>query len=154
MSIIFDKSYLQSIGIDKNSLICDQIYQSILDDVFNAAVSGKTSYTYDLILNTIPKERVFPDFSAPPMHPMMRDMIPRNNTPNSKVPTIRLPLIISIDDLVSGLQAKFPGCKVSFFGDAISVAPNPEDHVALHEIMQQYRQGNYVPKRGVVIDWS
>jgi len=150
MTQVLDKFYLQSVIMNKNSHICEQIYQSIYDDIFNAAINGKTSYTYDLILNSVPKDRVFPDFNTSYIHPFMQGFTP----PKSNVPSIKLPLQISNDDLVSGLQAKFPSCRISFVGDANAVIPTHEDHAALHDITQQYRQGTYVPVRGIKIDWS
>ena len=152
MTQVLDKFYLQSVIMNKNNHICEQIYQSIYDDIFNAAVNGKTSYTYDLILNQVPKDRVFPEFNVPFTH--MHGLTTSRSNTASNVPYIKLPLQISNDELVSGLQAKFPSCKISFVGDANAVIPTPEDHTALYDITQQYRQGTYVPKRGIKIDWS
>lgn len=148
----YNKAYLQSLNSNKSSLIVDQLYQGMVADVFNAAASGKTSYTFDMLLLQMPKERVFPDFNAMPIHPMMHGLgLPSSQGSN---PSIRYPLSISHADLVSGLQAKFPDCRVTLIGDENTPVPDSKDHGVLSGIMNDYRQGTYVCKSGVLVDWS
>jgi hypothetical protein len=163
----YNKAYLQSLHANKNSLIVDQLYQGLVDEVFNASVAGKTSYTFDMLLLQMPKDRVFPEFNAPPIHHMMMHPMMRSGLVGSmgegaaaagavvtSNPTIRYPLRISRADLVTGLQAKFPDCQVTLIGDENTPVADSNDHSALSVMMNEYRQGTYVCKSGVLIDWS
>lgn len=157
--VTYNKAYLQSLHANKNSLVVDQLYQGLVDEVFNASVAGRTSYTFDMLLLQMPKDRVFPDFNAPPMHhmmmhPMMRSAGAVGAAAASATPAIRYPLRISHADLVAGLQAKFPDCQVTLIGDENTPVVDSNDHAALSNIMNEYRQGTYVCKSGVLIDWS
>lgn len=161
-AVTYSKSYLQSLHANKNSLVVDQLYQGLVDEVFNASVAGKTSYTFDMLLLQMPKDRVFPDFNSPPMHPMMMHPMMRSGAAGAvagaagaaAVPTLRYPLRISHADLVAGLQAKFPDCQVTLIGDENTPVVDSNDHAALSNIMNEYRQGTYVCKSGVLVDWS
>lgn len=147
----YNKAYLQSLHANRNSLVVDHLYQGLVDEVFNASVSGKTSYVFDMLLLQMPKERIFPNFNAAPMHPMLHGLGLQSNQSS---PTLRYPLRISHADLVAGLQAKFPDCRVTLIGDENTPVPDSNDHGALSNIMNEYRQGTYVCKSGVLVDWS
>ena len=150
-STTYNKAYLQSLNANKNSLVVDQLYKDLVTEVFNAAASGKTSHVFDMMLLKMPKERIFPDFNSVPVHPLLHGLAIPTNQSN---PTIRYPLKISHADLLSGLQAKFPDCSVTLIGDENTSIPDSNDHMAISEIMNEWRLGTYVSKSGVLIDWS
>lgn len=149
----YTKAHLQSLNANKSSLVVEQLYQGMVEDVFNAAAAGKTSFTFDMLLLQVPKDRIFPDFNSSPMHPMMRGLVVPNQSSQSN-PAIRYPLKISPADLVAGLQAKFPDCSVTLLGDANAPPLDLKDHNVLSGIMNSYHQGTYVCQTGVVVDWS
>jgi len=144
MDLVFSKDYLAQLAVNKNSLIADQIYNTIVTDVFNAALSGSTSYTYDLLKNYMNMNF--------PMHPMarMNSTVPTYTSAN--LPPINYPLIISNEELVANLQAKFPNCKVSYVGNA--EMPDYTNRDTLGQASHASMQPGYVIPNGILIDWS
>lgn len=144
MALTLSKDYLTQLPANKNALIADQIYKSVVTEVFNAALSGRTSYTYDLLkcyMNT--------NF----YNPMGR--VPQEKSTSftsDDLPLIKNPLVISNADLVSNLQAKFPGCTVSYVGNA--TMPDYTDNNTLGRATHASMQPGYVIPNGILIDWS
>ena len=142
--LVLSKDYLSQLPANK-SLIADQIYKSIVADVFNAAVSGKTSYTYDLVKLYINTNRF--------MHPMGMMAKEKNTSYTSEdLPLINTPLVISNEELVSQLQVKFPDCKVSYVGN--ETMPDYSDNNNLGMASHNMMQPGYVVPNGILIDWS
>ena len=144
MALTLSKDYLTQLPANKTALIADQIYKSIVTEVFNAALSGRTSYTYDLV-----KSYINMNF----YHPMYRMNEEKSiSFTSADLPLIKSPLVISNEDLISNLQAKFPGCTVSYVGN--ETMPDYTDNNTLGQATHAAMQPGYVIPNGILIDWS
>ena len=145
MALVLSKDYLSQLPANKTALIADQIYKSIVTDVFNAALSGSTSYTYDLI-------RCYTNINYF-INPFSRTNQEKSTSFTSDdLPLIKNALVISNDDLVLNLQAKFPGCTVSYVGN--ETMPDYTDEYTLGQASHASMQPGYVIPNGILIDWS
>lgn len=148
--LTLSKNYLNELPANKVALVSNQLYNTMVPEIFNAAVSGKTSYTFDII-------RCYIDSKFPMMHPMYM----RGGNQSTKVttystsdlPSIDYPLLISSSDLLSSLQAKLPDCSVTYLGDPEAV-PDYTNRDVLGKGMHDMIQPGYVITNGVVVDWS
>ena len=137
--MLLSKDYLSQLPAKKTELIADQIYKSMIADVFNAALTT-TSYTYDLVKAYV-NENYY-------MHPMARKS--EKTFTETELPQIT-DVKISTEDLVVGLQAKFPGCKVSYVGGDM---PDYTNRETLGHATHAAMQPGYVVPNGILIDWS
>lgn len=145
-ALTLNKEYLTQLVTNKTVLISEQIYRSIVPDVFNAALVGKTSYTYDLLKN-------YTNYNFPmhPMYPAVRSDKSPSFT-SDDLPLINTPFIISNEDLISNLQMKFPDCKVSYVGN--TTMPDYTNKDTLGQATHASHQPDYVIPNGILIDWS
>jgi hypothetical protein len=145
MELILSKEYLVHLPNNRPALIAEQIYKSIVSEVFNAALSNKTSYKYDLVNCYFNKNMLLQHLGKQHNEKNMcfseRDM-----------PLINMPLIISNEDLVSKLKPKFPGCKVSYFGNG--PMPDYTDINILSAASRAMMHPDYIISHGILIDWS
>jgi hypothetical protein len=81
---VFSREYLQSIPEWRKQQHIDNIVQSIQNEIFNAAASGKTSY-----MAVKPDTRGMAQ--SHPSYP-----------------------VLTTEDLIAGFQTRFPGCKISY----------------------------------------
>jgi hypothetical protein len=146
-ALTLNKEYLNQLVTNKTLLISEQIYRSIASDVFNDALVGRTSYTYDLIKNYINSNFYM-------HHPMYPIAISNKSTSftSDELPLINTPFIISNEDLISNLQMKFPNCKVSYVGN--TTMPDYTNKDTLANATHASYQPEYVIPNGIVIDWS
>jgi hypothetical protein len=146
-ALTLNKEYLNQLVTNKTVLISEQIYRSIAPDVFNAALVGKTSYTYDVLKN-------YANSNFPMHHPMYPTSRSNKSTSftSDELPLINTPFIISNEDLVSNLQMKFPDCKVSYVGN--TTMPDYTNNDTLAQATHASYQPGYVIPNGIIIDWS
>ena len=109
MSIpILSRAYLQGIPEMRRQEYIDKILQLCINNVLREAELGKTNYIYE-----------------PPNH---------NNPRVKQVPP---PPTVTTEELVLGLQKKFPDC-----------------FVAYQEVWEVVTTNQKILKKGIVIDWS
>jgi hypothetical protein len=95
--------------------IIEQMIQAFLYQICNFAEQGKTSYLCDLHSHVIEKDGVM------------------RSTASMSSP------VLTIDDLITGFQRKFPDCKVTY----------EEFWVEINS-----HTGARILKKGILIDWS
>lgn len=110
----FSRSFLQGIPEQCKQNRIYQIIGHFIQDLKNAAAMGKTSYMYNPDNCRVLNQHLFP--GGPKNH----------NSP-----------VITIDDLVSAFQKKFPECDVSYQETWVDIDSNTRSL-----------------KKGILIDWS
>jgi hypothetical protein len=108
-SQIFSRSFLQNLREERKEEQINDTIRGFIDALKNAAAEGKTSYMYDHD-NCRVMKRVVNDYHIP---------------------------VITNDEIISGFQKKFPGCKVSYQETWVDIDSNTR-----------------VLKKGIIIDWS
>jgi hypothetical protein len=109
----FSRSFLQGIPEQCKQSRIDQIIYQFINELKNAAAMGKTSYMYNVDNCRELNKHLFPGGA------------------NQTSP------VITIDDLVSAFQKKFPDCNVSYKETWVDVDSKT---MSL--------------KKGIIIDWS
>jgi hypothetical protein len=110
-SIVFTRDYLQSAPEREKQTRIDEIVNSFRNELYNAAKMGKQSYMY-----VRPQKRNGPHISFPP-------------PPQASE--------VTDDELIAGLFARFPGCKIYYEEQWVNVSSDTR-----------------TLKKGIVIDWS
>jgi len=135
----FSRSFLQGIPEQCKQSRIDQIIYQFINELKNAAAMGKTSYMYqpphDLI-QTGPAIRINVSLNPPALGKTFLSSASGAAGINSLSNTPHLP-VITIDDLVSAFQKKFPDCNVSYQETWVDIDSN-----------------NRSLKKGIIIDWS
>ena len=100
---VYSRSYLQGIQAERKKQAIDQIVNGFIHSIIIAAGRGETSYMYSITSSMIKDKYIIGLFQ------------------------------FSIDELIAGLQVKFPECQISY-----------------NECLDHYANLN----KAIVIDWS
>lgn len=118
---IYSRDYLQSIPEERKQKIIDTMVSGFIQYLKEAAAVGGTSYRCDLLVDEKGCQRNL-------FNPQQNRIIARSHSP---------PPVLTIEDIISGFQERFPGCKVFYEEAWVATGPNTQ-----------------TLKKGIVIDWS
>uniref|UniRef100_A0A6C0L7D4 Uncharacterized protein n=1 Tax=viral metagenome TaxID=1070528 RepID=A0A6C0L7D4_9ZZZZ len=134
----FSRSVLQGIPEQRKQQDIDGLIERFIHELLHAAAMGKTSYMYqpphDLI-QTGHAIRINVSSNPPALGKTFLSS-PSSATGMNSLSNTPLP-VITIDDLVSAFQKKFPDCDVSYQETWVDIDSN-----------------NRSLKKGILIDWS
>lgn len=117
--LTFSRSYLKALSAIRKNQLLDQVINGFIIDLQNAAVSGETSYLFNLHdFHEKQKARIQKQLAIN----QMSEHIVSNKGQKYRMP---IPVCLSNDDLISAFQKKFPECTVVYDTYWIDSVSNP-----------------------------
>lgn len=115
----FSRSYLKALSEIRKNQLLDQVINSFIIDLQNAAASGETSYLFNL--NEFQEKQTARIQKQLSINRMSEQLV-SNKGQKFRMPS---PVSLSNDELVRAFQKKFPDCKVFYDTYWIDAVTNP-----------------------------